>query len=736
MTVLGPMFGEPGLTEREVKMGSVIKGIVYLLVGVVVVVGGLFAAVAVLVDPNDYKGEIQQLVKEQTGRELQIKQEISLTFFPWIGIALGGVELSNAKGFGQEPFLGVDSVNVRVKLMPLFAKKLEADSITVKGLSLNLAKNAAGVSNWDDLAPAEQKDAAPGKAAADTADSPDGSASGPAVSALAVSGVEIVDAALRWHDAAAGVDYTIKEINLRTGKLVVGEPFSVNLGFALSSKEPQMVARLEFSGRAALDFAAQIYSFSAGKLQVAAEGAGVPGKAAELKMGFAAIADLGRETLEVSGLELVAMGVTATGKISGTAIVAKPNFKADLSIAQFSLKELLAKLSDQAIITADSAAMEKLSVDIAVVAGLNQARLTKLQLRLDDSLLQGSAAVVNFDKPAINFDLELDKIDVDRYLPPKTAADKDGGSDGAGKGKNTTTTAKGEPPPLKPLRDLILDGKFKAGELKVANARLQDLKVGINAKGGVIKVAPLAANLYQGSFFGSADMDVRSNSPAIAVDYKLEKIQAGPLLQDVSGVDRLSGMARSSAKITARGLQPEQIKKTLNGQADFVFDHGAIKGINIARLIRNAYNVLKGQPPEPEGTAEKTDFTELSGSVNIKNGLVNNQDLSMQSPLLRITGKGEVDLPENTINYMARTAIVGTVEGQGGRQIAELKNVVIPVKISGSLDDPKVSPDVAAILQENIKSQAKEKLKEQIGEKLKSQGLGGAGGLLKNVLPF
>ncbi len=117
----------------------------------------------------------------------------------------------------------------------------------------------------------------------------------------------------------------------------------------------------------------------------------------------------------------------------------------------------------------------------------------------------------------------------------------------------------------------------------------------------------------------------------------------------------------------------------------------------------------------------------------------------MQSPLLRITGTGKVDLPGNKIDYVAKAAIVGTMEGQGGQSIKDLKNIVIPVKITGSLDDPKATPDVAAILKENLKGQVKDKIKDKIGEKLKGKGLGGAldkvipggaGGLLKNVFPF
>ncbi len=189
---------------------------------------------------------------------------------------------------------------------------------------------------------------------------------------------------------------------------------------------------------------------------------------------------------------------------------------------------------------------------------------------------------------------------MDRYLPPEKAEAAENGKSSSSKTKSTDNSVKG-PSPLKPLRDLNLDGKFKAGLIKVANAKLTDLKVGVKAKEGIINVTPLSANLYKGHFAGNAKMDARRDSPLLSVSYDLKNLQAGPLLQDVAGVDRISGAARSSAKITARGLEPSDLKKSLNGTANFMFEDGALKGINVGRLIRNAYNIFKGLPPEPGG---------------------------------------------------------------------------------------------------------------------------------------
>ncbi len=377
----------------QVEEKIVVKTIVYFLGGIVVIVAGLFAAVAFLVNPNDYKEDIISLVKDQTGRELTIKQDMALTFFPWIGVKLGGVELSNATGFGSAPFVGVELLNVRVKLMPLFGKRLEADSISVKGLHLNLAKNAAGISNWDDLTTANAEKA---PVETTTTEGDDSSSNHPPAVALAIGGLEIENAALNWRDDVAGVTYNVKDVNLSTGKLSPGEPFDIKLDFGLNSSEPPMTAKIAFSGQATLDLVAQIYQFSSGTLKINAQGEAVPEGKTELTLNFDATADLGNETMSVKGLKLSALGINATGNISGTSIVSNPRFKTKLSLSEFDLKELLAKVAGQNIETRDPKAMQKFSAQVTVLAGLNEAKITNLRTHLDDTTLRGTASMSNF----------------------------------------------------------------------------------------------------------------------------------------------------------------------------------------------------------------------------------------------------------------------------------------------------------------------------------------------------
>lgn len=235
----------------------------------------------------------------------------------------------------------------------------------------------------------------------------------------------------------------------------------------------------------------------------------------------------------------------------------------------------------------------------------------------------------------------------------------------------------------------------------------------------------MAANLYEGKFDGSATLDATGAKPAIAARNSLTGIQVGQLLTDVAGEDRLVGRGELHMDIRARGLAEQDLRRTLNGTSRFAFRDGALKGVNIAQVIREGSGALGlGGDKFETGTPGQTDFTELSGSATITDGIVRNKDLSAKSPLLRVDGEGQVDLPNDTIDYRIVTELVGSLAGQGGKARSELSGLPIPVRITGPLTNPKYAPDLEAALNAKAKAQIeakKEEIKQKVEDKVKDQ---------------
>jgi AsmA protein len=349
-------------------------------------------------------------------------------------------------------------------------------------------------------------------------------------------------------------------------------------------------------------------------------------------------------------------------------------------------------------------------------ASLEAATLDKLVLILDDTQLSGQASVSHFDQSALRFALTVNEVDADRYLPPPAQQPTAPPAPAA-------AAAGAAQLPLDMLRALDVDGNLQLGKLKLANAHLAEIALRIKAKDGMLRLHPLAAQLYGGRYDGNIALDVRSDTPRIALDEKLASVNVGPLLKDLLGDDKVSGVANVSAQLSATGIEPDAVMKTLNGTAQFSFQDGAVKGVNLGQLIREAYAKVKKKPAPPKTTNE-TDFAEMSGSVKVTNGVVRNDDLQAKSPLLRIAGKGSVDLPKQRIDYLVNASLVESGEGQAGKELEELKALTIPVKVTGSFSDPKFKLDLEPILKAKARQEVerqKQKLQDKVDKKVEEE---------------
>jgi AsmA protein len=728
------------LVNKEIPMGKLLKFILWLVVSLVALVAIAVMVLPMVVDPNDYKEEIAAAVAEQTGRTLTIEGDIELSVFPWLGLDIGPTQFSNATGFDEPAMASMEAVQVRVKLLPLLKKQLEVDKVHLSGLQLYLAKDKNGQTNWADLTgTTEAKDKDMDKAA--TAAVPDKKGDG--LERLTIGGIEITDASIHWDDQSTGSRYVVNDLSLTTGAIEPGEAFELDLQLQLASSQPAIDTGLSLAGELliAADFSA--ITVTAAKLQVDAQGDSLPAGQVTAILTTDISLGLEAQTLLLPNIELETLGLHITGSVTGTDISSdEPRFNGTLAIAEFDPRKVLQALGEEALVTADDSALGKADAQLAWDASLQHFAATALTAHLDETTFNGDLKVKSFDAPAITFTLAVDQIDVDRYLPPASSSDGDAsaekkqaktaGARGAGK-----ASAKSEELPLESLRQLDLNGTMTIGQLKAFNLRSRDVEIQIKADDGVLKISPLKAQLYEGAATVDLQLDVRKDTPRISVKESLTGVQAGPLLKDLTGDDPILGTATVKADLNGMGNNVDEILKTLQGTAKFSFKEGAINGVNIAAVIREAQARLKGQPAPKQEQPNRTDFALLRGSATVKKGLVKNDDLLMKSPLLRINGAGEVSLPKETIDYTLTTKFVDSLEGQGGKGKKKLKGVSIPVHIAGTFSDPTYTPDLAAVASEAAKAEVDKRLKKEqkkLQKKLGKDAADSVDSLLKGLL--
>src|SRR5436309_111144 len=325
---------------------------------------------------------------------------------------------------------------------------------------------------------------------------------------------------------------------------------------------------------------------------------------------------------------------------------------------------------------------------------------------------------VEFDASpqAIRFTLAADQVNLDRYLPPplpKPAA-------GAPKGASASSTKPEEPIDLSALKALNLKGDLKIERLIASNVKLERVHLGVKAASGKVDAEPLTADLYQCKLAGDATPN--ANIKRFARKAELGGVTLGPRLKDALNNDLLEGRGSVTLDVQTGGATVSAMKKALSGNASLALRDSSLKGVNLGELLRKAKSLRGSSPPAEQGAtpSERTDFTELGASFVIRNGVAHNEDLSAKSPLLRHAGSGEIDIGANPIVYLAKASVVATSGGQGGKELAELRGVTVPVKITGPLDAPRFRADLRATVGDAVKQRAEDKLKERAQDRLKS----------------
>lgn len=645
-------------------MKNTLKIIAGLAVAIVVVLVLVATYLITTFDANAYKEQITALVKRETGRNLTITGDIQLHVFPWLGIQIGATRLDNPAGFTEPDFISFTAISIKTRLLPLFHKQIESDTITLQGLTANLLTNKQGQNNWS-LRAAAPPQAESGTSSTTKPPSP----MVPPV--LRINGIDIQDATIVWRDELTSVHYTIDHLQLHSGPVSLGENIKFNSSMTVHGED-------------------------------------LPDGSIDISLQAETRYDPERQQLDINQLQLQLLGLTIDSRIQLRALATTPDMTGQLTLAKFNPRELLTRMGGD-ISTTDPQALTSALLDMRFTATADQAEISSLNLTLDDSHLNASAKITDFTTPRIRLNLDLDQINLDRYLPPPAATTISEPANSAPTGSTAFNL------PLNLLHTLDVKATTEFGKLTIAQLMMSDIIATITVKNGQLALFPFAANLYGGQAKGRLELDARQTKPKFTLQESLSNIDIGALLHDLVDSDLLVGRSNAELSLTSQGVTPLALRQQLQGHARLSFTDGALNGINVVDMIHRAKAKIENKP-EPGATGQQTDFTTLQASVEIKNGIATNTDLTAQAPYLRISGQGKADLVQEMVDYQLRAKIVDSEQGQGGADLASLKGTTIPIIIRGPFTGPDIQLDSAAI-RDSLKQQARQQLREKTEQK-------------------
>lgn len=513
--------------------------------------------------------------------------------------------------------------------------------------------------------------------------------------ALQVEGVTLKKARFSMDQGEAGrAEARIDEFSLGVLKPGTETPVKGRIEGSYGAPVVNFTTTLDGRARMDKDGTLALSGFSA---DLGLEGAEIPGGKQTGRVAASRLSiNTKTQVMALDGLTADLAGMSLKASATGNKIMDAPDIRGTLDTGEFSPRKLMETLGLEAPVTADPAVLNKASVTGSFRVAEDRAALSGLKAVLDDTRMNGDFSATGGEPAVLRASLKVDQIDVDRYLPPEGQEAETPTEEGVGEIDASD------------LRKVDAEASLDIGKLKVSGITMTSVQAKAVVKDGKLTVDPLGAALYGGKVAGLLALDGSSDVPKLTFRQSLNSVQVGSLLGDMADVDRLTGKAAMSLNLNTAGTTSKDMISALDGDIDFELADGMIRGFNITHALQSAVALFERKAP-PKATSNDTVFEDFRGSAKVEKGVVRSDDLNASLPNLQVTGAGMVDLGSQNMDYrLDATVPKGQAATDAG--LGKLAGKSVPVKITGSLDDPSVSADVSAIIASQVESFILDKL--------------------------
>ncbi|MDH3742387.1 MAG: AsmA family protein [Hyphomicrobiales bacterium] len=617
------------------------KRVLIFFGAVVVLLVGAVAAIPFLITPEFIGEQMQVAVKKATGRTLTIDGAPRLTYWPELAVELDNVALSNPPGMLEGNIANMNRLRVRVSATALLSRRAEIKEITLVRPRLNLVMNANGKANWVFDQAAGSSGGKSDSAVGTSSDSSSGTSSASDyVEGVSIAPIVIEDGSIKYLDERTGNVFAAKDVDVTVSMPTLDSPLKTKGSLLWNRERINMTLFVKSPPRLGEDGSPMDVSVTGRLLEFVFNGRGVL-----------------RNGLSLAG---------------------------NVDMKTSSLREL-AKWTGNPL--EPGKGLETFSVKGAIDLEGDNIKLDKAQLSLDGMNAQGNIKVsLAGARPKITASLGADRINANLYAEPANTGSSSGAvTKGWSEEKFSFAGLKAVDADLNLAVSQILYGDVKIGRTNV--------KATLN--NGVLTTTLREMTFYDGKANGKLVLNGSKGKPTLQGSLNSTGLDGYRLLADFAKLERISGVTGVNLSIAAVGNSEQEMVSTLQGKGKFQFNDGALRGLNVAQMIRNVQKaVLGGWESQPDA---KTDFSLLEASFTIKDGIAQNNDLKLLGPLVRITGIGEIDLLRQALDYKTNPKLVASLEGQGGA--ADLTGIAVPIIIKGPWSNPKIYPDIEGILQ-------------------------------------
>lgn len=649
------------------------KKVGFGLVALIAVLLAVIIIVPQMIPVSTYRSTLEKQASERLGRTVTIGDELGIKIFPATAFQVSALQIDNPDGFSSPYLMRVGKAEIGVKLLPLLSKEVEITKFVLTEPSINLEKTKSGAVNWE-LA----SEAQPQEASGD-----DGASGGAAVNDIRLGDVRIVNGVATYKDAAANQNFELADIDVDV---------------TLSSMEKPLTAKgtLTFDGApATLD------------MVMTTPGAFMRQEATNVKFSM----DLA--TTSAGGDLAVTFNEGGDIGFSGPISANVPDLPAFAALLGSPLPE--------------APGFDSFSVKGTLNGTPNVLRLAKADIQFDAIEATGDLRLqLTGPRPKASGTLTTPALDLRPYIPEPVEAD-------AGAGFPAWSDA---PMDFSSLRTIDAELEISTQNIYLSQMQFGESRMTLTIDNGRMTAEIPQLDMYEGSGSGRLVVNARQKTPSFAGNFKMTRVDAEPFSKDVLSMNNLLGLGGFTFNFNASGASQAAIIASLDGDGGFDVADGALKGFNVAKLARAASSFKQGINPvavtdaisSAGGADEATDFSSFLSSFTMNNGVITAPTINLTSPVLMMNGEGTINLPKQTVDLRMtpRASLNANAAAQENNQ-----GVAIPMQISGTFSQPKVSIDLAALLRGEVGKQLRGVLDGAVGDKLKGNP---AGGLLDNVL--
>ena len=662
-------------------MKKLFKWLFRLIILLVVLVVAAIILLPIFFDPNDHKPRIQQLAADSLGREIVLNGTIEWSVFPRLALELNDVQVANESGFKGDYLAQVKTLSAGLEWLPLLKSEIKVGEIILQQPEISLQVAQSGQSNWQSIL--DKPTPEPGS---DTASDQH----------IEIKEVAIEAGQIYYKDAASGLEFNLSQVNFNSDTIKANHDTNMSLDAVIALPANNLQGQLEASWVYQQKLPGTSPTLLFDELSFDGQLNDVP---LQLDSQGTNRIDLAKDQLNIAQLSLSYGALTLETPVMGQQLTDRLSLSGELTINPFTLDALLESMGSSLENEADNLMSGKMKWSFVD----DRLELNGVEVKLDESMISGSVKLSSVSQMQGNFNLDINQMDLDQYLPKShdqtDKSEQSGGQLDLGR----------------------LNGQINMSQLKAAGVSFSDISLQVKTSGENISVEPLQAGFYQGLI--KTELQLRPSQPnnKLTVKHQMQDFQAGGLLRDLMAADYITGLGQLEASLTIDEPFSEVPLKSANGELNYRLTDGDIIGIDVFNIIQKSLNFLNQQEAAETNAALKTEFGLMEVSAQVQQGILKTDVLKLSSPYFNLSGDVTINLAELTIRGTIRPMLTNIPEGVLDERYQKLLGVRIPVSLKGQLLAPDIAIDIEKLILESQKAKIDEKkaeLKEDLFDAL------------------